>query len=109
MYRMRGTPEQLVGSLAERTLDCQSAANLHYMEILKAELSGQSLLDSSPSPLPSCSRRSKNRELSRLHEGQPGQPPPPRCNNGRTRSAISPRNKKPYREAISGRAKESKH
>lgn len=45
MYRMKGTPEQVVGSLAERTPDCQSAANLHHMEILKAELSGQFLLD----------------------------------------------------------------
>jgi len=40
-YRMRGTPEQLVGFLAELTPDCQSAANLHHMEILKTELSGQ--------------------------------------------------------------------
>jgi hypothetical protein len=45
MHRMRGTQEQLVGSLAERTPDCQSAANLHHMEVLKAELSGQFLLD----------------------------------------------------------------
>ena len=45
MRRMRGTPEQLVGSLAERTPDCQSVANLHHMEILKGELSGQFLLD----------------------------------------------------------------
>jgi hypothetical protein len=45
MYRMRGTPEQLVGSLAERTPDCQSTANMHHMAILKAELSGQVVLD----------------------------------------------------------------
>ena len=37
MFRMKGTPEQLVGSLAERTPDCQSAANVHHMDILKGE------------------------------------------------------------------------
>ena len=35
----------MVGSLAERTPDCQSAANVHHMEILKGELSGQINLD----------------------------------------------------------------
>ena len=45
MHRMKGTPEQLVGSLAERTPDCQSSANLHHMEILKGELSGRLNLD----------------------------------------------------------------
>lgn len=45
MFRMKGTPEQLVGSLAERTPDCQSSANVHHMEILKGELSGQFSLD----------------------------------------------------------------
>jgi hypothetical protein len=45
MRRMKGSPEQLVGSLAERTPDCQSAANFHHMAILKAELSGQFNLD----------------------------------------------------------------
>jgi len=45
MFRMKGTPEQLVGSLAERTPDCQSAANVHHMDILKGELSGQFSLD----------------------------------------------------------------
>ena len=45
MRRMKGSPEQLVGSLAERTPDCQAAANVHHMAILKAELSGQFNLD----------------------------------------------------------------
>ena len=45
MFRMKGTPEQLVGSLAERTPDCQSSANVHHMDILKGELSGQFNLD----------------------------------------------------------------
>lgn len=45
MFLMKGTPEQLVGSLAERTPDCQSAANVHHMDILKGELSGQFSLD----------------------------------------------------------------
>jgi hypothetical protein len=45
MRRMKGSPEQLVGSLAERTPDCQSATNVHHMAILKAELSGQFNLD----------------------------------------------------------------
>jgi hypothetical protein len=42
---MKGTPEQLVRALAERTPDCQSSANLHHMNILKLELSGQFNLD----------------------------------------------------------------
>lgn len=37
----RSTPEQLVGSLAERTPECQSFANVHHADILKGELSGQ--------------------------------------------------------------------
>jgi hypothetical protein len=45
MVRMRGTPEQLVGSLAERTPDMQSVMNVHHMQILKGELSGQFNLD----------------------------------------------------------------
>jgi hypothetical protein len=45
MVRMRGTPEQLVGSLAERTPDSQSMMNVHHMQILKGELSGQFNLD----------------------------------------------------------------
>jgi hypothetical protein len=45
MRRMKGSPEQLVGSLAERTPDCQSATNVHHMAILKGELSGQFNLD----------------------------------------------------------------
>jgi len=45
MVRMRGTPEQLVGSLAERTPDLQSMMNVHHMQILKGELSGQFNLD----------------------------------------------------------------
>jgi len=45
MVRMRGTPEQLVGSLAERTPDSQSVMNVHHMNILKGELSGQVYMD----------------------------------------------------------------
>ena len=45
MVRMRGTPEQLVGSLAERTPDSQSMMNVHHMQILKGELSEQFNLD----------------------------------------------------------------
>lgn len=45
MRRMKGSPEQLVGSLAERTPDCQSSTNVHHMAILKGELSGQFNLD----------------------------------------------------------------
>jgi len=35
------TPEQLVGSLADRTPDSQGYPNVHHMEILKGELSRQ--------------------------------------------------------------------
>src|SRR6266851_3478426 len=35
------TPEQLVGSLADRTPDSQAYPNVHHMEILKGELSRQ--------------------------------------------------------------------
>jgi hypothetical protein len=45
MVRMKGTPEQLVGSLAERTPDMQSVMNVHHMQILKGELSKQFDLD----------------------------------------------------------------
>lgn len=41
MVRMRSTPEQLVGSLATRTPDSQSSANVYHMRILKAELAGK--------------------------------------------------------------------
>jgi hypothetical protein len=37
--RSNSTPEQLVGSLADRTPDSQSNANVHHMTILKTELS----------------------------------------------------------------------
>jgi hypothetical protein len=39
--RSRSTPEQLVGSLADRTPDMQSTPNVHHMKILAAELSQQ--------------------------------------------------------------------
>lgn len=39
--RSRSTPEQLVGSLADRTPDMQSTPNVHHMTILAAELSRQ--------------------------------------------------------------------
>jgi hypothetical protein len=39
--RSRSTPEQLVGSLADRTPDMQSTPNVHYMTILTGELSRQ--------------------------------------------------------------------
>src|SRR5690348_7719653 len=39
--RSRSTPEQLVGSLADRTPDMQSTPNVHHMTILGAELSRQ--------------------------------------------------------------------
>lgn len=45
MVRMRGTPEQLVGSLAERTPDSQSIMNVHHVQVLRGELSGQFNLD----------------------------------------------------------------
>src|SRR5260370_24750204 len=35
------TPEQLVGSLADRTPDSQGYPNVHHMNILKGKLSGQ--------------------------------------------------------------------
>lgn len=35
------TPEQLVGSLADRTPDSQGYPNVHHLQILKGELSGQ--------------------------------------------------------------------
>ncbi len=37
--RSRSTPEQLVGSLANRTPDSQAAANVHHTRILKGEIS----------------------------------------------------------------------
>lgn len=37
----KSTPEQLVGSLADRTPDSQGYPNVHHMEILKGELSHQ--------------------------------------------------------------------
>jgi hypothetical protein len=37
--RSRSTPEQLVGSLADRTPEAQSCANVHHIRILKGELS----------------------------------------------------------------------
>jgi hypothetical protein len=39
--RSRSTPEQLVGSLADRTPKAQACANVHHMTILKGELSRQ--------------------------------------------------------------------
>jgi hypothetical protein len=39
--RSRSTPEQLVGSLADRTPEMQCSANVHHTRILKGELSGQ--------------------------------------------------------------------
>src|SRR5260370_38913053 len=39
--RSRSTPEQLVGSLADRTPESQANPNMHHMDILKAELSRQ--------------------------------------------------------------------
>jgi hypothetical protein len=39
--RSKSTPEQLVGSLADRTPESQSYPNVHHMNILKAELSRQ--------------------------------------------------------------------
>src|SRR5713101_6471789 len=39
--RSRSTPEQLVGSLANRTPDMQGHPNVHHLQILKAELSRQ--------------------------------------------------------------------
>ncbi len=39
--RSKSTPEQLVGSLADRTPEAQSSPNVHHMTILKAEFSRQ--------------------------------------------------------------------
>src|SRR5258706_2111748 len=39
--RSKSTPEQLVGSLADRTPEAQSAPNVHHMTMLKGELSSQ--------------------------------------------------------------------
>lgn len=39
--RSKSTPEQLVGSLADRTPEAQPSANVHHMTILKGELSRQ--------------------------------------------------------------------
>jgi hypothetical protein len=39
--RSKSTPEQLVGSLADRTPEAQSSPNVHHTTILKAELSRQ--------------------------------------------------------------------
>ena len=39
--RSRTTPEQLVGSLADRTPEAQSCANVHHIRILMGELSRQ--------------------------------------------------------------------
>lgn len=39
--RSRSTPEQLVGSLADRTPDAQACANIHHMTILHGELTRQ--------------------------------------------------------------------
>ncbi len=39
--RSRSTPEQLVGSLADRTPEAQSCANVHHIRILEGELSRQ--------------------------------------------------------------------
>src|SRR5260370_8513562 len=37
--RSKSTPEQLVGSLAARTPEWNSAANVHHLNVLKGELS----------------------------------------------------------------------
>ena len=39
--RSRSTPEQLVGSLADRTPDAQACANIHHITVLQGELSRQ--------------------------------------------------------------------
>jgi len=39
--RSRSTPEQLVGSLADRTPDAQACANIHHMTVLQGELTRQ--------------------------------------------------------------------
>jgi hypothetical protein len=45
MIRMKSTPEELVGSLATRTPDSQSCANVYHMRILQAELAGKFDMD----------------------------------------------------------------
>ena len=45
--RMKGTPEQLVASLAERTPDSQSSVNMYHIGVLQEELSGMFDLDRS--------------------------------------------------------------
>lgn len=45
MIRMRSTPEKLVGSLATRTPDSQSCANVYHMRLLQAELAGKLDMD----------------------------------------------------------------
>lgn len=45
MIRMKSTPEELVGSLATRTPDMQSCANVYHMRILQAELAGKFDMD----------------------------------------------------------------
>jgi hypothetical protein len=45
MVRMKSTPEQLVGSLAERTPDSQASANVYHLRILQTELSGKFDMD----------------------------------------------------------------
>ena len=45
MVRMKSTPEQLVGSLAEWTPDSQSSANVYHLRILQAELLGKFDMD----------------------------------------------------------------
>src|SRR6266852_4650231 len=37
--KSKSTPEQLVGSLADRTPDLQACANVHHMRVLQGELS----------------------------------------------------------------------
>jgi hypothetical protein len=39
--KSKSTPEQLVGSLANRTPDMQGNPNAHHLHVLQAELSGQ--------------------------------------------------------------------
>jgi hypothetical protein len=45
--RMAGTPEKLVGSLAERTPDSESSVNMYHMSILEKEMTGGFDLNSS--------------------------------------------------------------
>jgi hypothetical protein len=39
--KSKSTPEQLVGSLADRTPEVQSSANVHHVRILRGELNGE--------------------------------------------------------------------